>query len=94
MANRGLGSLELAQDEKAEEAVKLQALTDGNQYYAGCKLFKLDSISIILLFVVTERAREKGVSISVITIKGTTCLLPVIGQMVSRKIVSCKFSSY
>ena len=35
--------------------------------------------------LVTERAREKGVSISVITIKGTTCLLPVIGQMVMER---------
>jgi len=30
---------------------------------------------------VTEKAREKGISVSVITIKGTACLLPVIGQM-------------
>jgi len=37
LANRGLGSLETAQDEKAEEAVKMQALTDGNHFYAGCK---------------------------------------------------------
>jgi hypothetical protein len=40
------------------------------------------SFYIISFFLVTERAREKGVSISVITIKGTACLLPVIGQMV------------
>ncbi|CAF3086714.1 unnamed protein product [Rotaria socialis] len=65
LANRGLGSLETAQDEKAEEAAKMEALTEGNRFYAG----------------LTERAREKGVSISVITISGTACLLPVIGQM-------------
>ncbi|CAF1422223.1 unnamed protein product [Adineta steineri] len=65
LANRGLGNLEMAQDDKVDEAVKMQALADGNHFYAE----------------LTERAREKGVSISVITIKGTTCLLPVIGQM-------------
>ncbi|UJR20810.1 hypothetical protein I4U23_023922 [Adineta vaga] len=65
LANRGLGSLETAQDEKVEEEARMQALSDGNHFYAG----------------LTERAREKGVSISVITIKGTACLLPVIGQM-------------
>ncbi|CAF3477823.1 unnamed protein product [Rotaria sp. Silwood1] len=65
LANRGLGSLETAQDEKVDEAIRNQALEEGNQFYAE----------------LTERAREKGVSISVITIKGTACLLPVIGQM-------------
>ncbi|CAF1064942.1 unnamed protein product [Adineta ricciae] len=65
LANRGLGSLETAQDEKIDQEVKMQALSEGNQFYAG----------------LTERAREKGVSISVITIKGTACLLPVVGQM-------------
>ncbi|CAF4141790.1 unnamed protein product [Rotaria magnacalcarata] len=54
LANRGLGSLEKAQDEKTEEAAKMEALTEGNRFYAG----------------LTERAREKGVSISVITISG------------------------
>ncbi len=39
LANRGLGSLELAQDEKADEAVKMQALHEGNQFYAECKSF-------------------------------------------------------
>jgi hypothetical protein len=38
LANRGLGNLEVAQDEKADEAVKMQALTDGNQFYAGCNI--------------------------------------------------------
>ncbi|CAF2827379.1 unnamed protein product [Rotaria sp. Silwood2] len=65
LANRGLGSLEMAQDEKVDEAVKMDALSEGNRFYSG----------------LTERAREKGVSISVITIAGTACLLPVIGQM-------------
>ena len=37
LANRGLGNLETAQDEKVDEAVKMQALTDGNHYYAGRK---------------------------------------------------------
>jgi hypothetical protein len=37
LANRGLGNLETAQDEKADEAIKMQALSDGNHYYAGCK---------------------------------------------------------
>jgi hypothetical protein len=36
LANRGLGSLETAQDDNAEEAVKMQALADGNQFYADC----------------------------------------------------------
>jgi hypothetical protein len=36
LANRGLGSLETAHDEKAEEAIKMQALADGNHFYAGC----------------------------------------------------------
>jgi len=26
----------MAQDEKVDETVKMQALTDGNQFYAGC----------------------------------------------------------
>ncbi|CAF2515663.1 unnamed protein product [Rotaria sp. Silwood2] len=65
LANRGLGSLEMAQDEKVDETIRKQALEEGNQFYSE----------------LTERAREKGVSISVITIKGTACLLPVIGQM-------------
>ncbi|CAF0741925.1 unnamed protein product [Adineta steineri] len=65
LANIGLGSLEMAQDNKINEAIKKQALHEGNQFYAD----------------LTERARDKGVSISVITIKGTSCLLPVIGQM-------------
>ncbi|CAF2229853.1 unnamed protein product [Rotaria magnacalcarata] len=65
LANGGLGSLELAQDTKVDEAVRNRALEEGNQFYAG----------------LTERARDKGVGISVITIKGTACLLPVIGQM-------------
>ena len=38
LANRGLGSLETAQDEKAEETVKMQALSDGNHFYAGCNI--------------------------------------------------------
>jgi len=38
LANRGLGNLETAQDDKAEEAVKLQALADGNHFYAECKI--------------------------------------------------------
>jgi hypothetical protein len=37
LANRGLGSLETAQDDKADEAVKMQALHDGNQFYSDCK---------------------------------------------------------
>ncbi|CAF3395009.1 unnamed protein product [Rotaria sp. Silwood1] len=65
LANRGLGSLETAQDERADEAVKMEALAEGNRFYTG----------------LTERAREKGISISVITLAGTACLLPVIGQM-------------
>ncbi|CAF4293891.1 unnamed protein product, partial [Rotaria sordida] len=52
LANRGLGSLETAQDERVDEALKLEALAQGNRFYAE----------------LTERAREKGVSISVITI--------------------------
>lgn len=39
LANRGLGNLETAQDEKVDETVKMQALTDGNHYYAGSKHF-------------------------------------------------------
>jgi hypothetical protein len=38
LANRGLGNLEMAQDEKADEAVKMQALSAGNQFYAGCNI--------------------------------------------------------
>ena len=38
LANRGLGSLELAQDEKVDEAIKMQALHEGNQFYADCKM--------------------------------------------------------
>jgi len=38
LANRGLGNLEVAQDETADEAVKMQALADGNQFYAGCNI--------------------------------------------------------
>ena len=45
-------------------------------------MFLIYVFKYILYFAVTERAREKGISISVITIKGTSCLLPVIGQMV------------
>jgi hypothetical protein len=51
----------------------MQALTDGNQFYAGCNNCRFYfSIWFLLSFfyLVTERAREKGVSISVITIKG------------------------
>ncbi len=38
LANRGLGNLETAQDERADEATKMQALADGNHYYAGCNI--------------------------------------------------------
>ena len=41
LANRGLGNLETAQDEKVDEAVTMQALTDGNHYYAGSKDFNI-----------------------------------------------------
>ena len=78
LANRGLGNLETAQDDKVEEAVKMQALADGNRFYADCKieffvrLFDCFSSFVLLFYfyLVTERAREKGVSISVITIAG------------------------
>jgi hypothetical protein len=33
-----LGNLETAQDEKVDEPTKMQALSDGNHYYAGCKI--------------------------------------------------------
>ncbi len=49
LANRGLGNLEMAQDEKADEATKTQALTDGNHYYAGCKIYCFDLISMVFL---------------------------------------------
>lgn len=49
LANRGLGSLELAQDEKVDEAVKMQALHEGNQFYLECNvnsmLFPIKNIS-------------------------------------------------
>jgi hypothetical protein len=38
LANRGLGNLETAQDEKADEAVRRQALEDGNRFYAECNI--------------------------------------------------------
>ncbi len=38
LANRGLGSLEMAQDEKLDEPVRTQALADGNQFYAECNI--------------------------------------------------------
>jgi hypothetical protein len=38
LANRGLGSLETAQDEHVDEPTKMQALHDGNQFYAGCMI--------------------------------------------------------
>jgi len=41
LANRGLGSLETAQDEKADQAVKMQALEEGNQFYAECNFYQL-----------------------------------------------------
>jgi len=41
LANRGLGNLESAQDEKVEEAARLEALTQGNHYYAGRKSFEI-----------------------------------------------------
>lgn len=44
LANRGLGSLEIAQDEKVEQDVKTQALAEGNHFYAGCKIISLLSI--------------------------------------------------
>ncbi|CAF1560005.1 unnamed protein product, partial [Didymodactylos carnosus] len=53
MANRGLGNLETANDEKSEKNVRLQAIEEGNQFYGN----------------ITAIARDKGVSISVITIK-------------------------
>lgn len=65
LANRGLGNLETAQDEKVSQEERGLALEQGNEYYAN----------------MTERARAAGTTISVITIKGTTCLLSVIGQM-------------
>lgn len=34
LANRGLGNLETAQDEKIDPAVKMRALEEGNQFYA------------------------------------------------------------
>ena len=37
LANRGLGNLEMAQDEKSDQAVRTQALDEGNQFYAGRK---------------------------------------------------------
>ncbi len=71
LANRGLGNLETAQDEHVDEPTKMQALADGNHYYAGCKIRTFVFLEFELLFcLVTEQAREKGVSISVITIKG------------------------
>jgi hypothetical protein len=39
LANRGLGSLELAQDEKVDQAVRMQALDEGNQFYADCNFY-------------------------------------------------------
>jgi hypothetical protein len=46
-----LGSLETAQDEKTEEAVRMEALSDGNQFYAGCKIrfFFLEMIFIMFI---------------------------------------------
>ena len=71
LANRGLGSLEAAADEKLNEAARAEAVHEGNQFYASCKYLILSrSEKLILLLSVTERARDKGVSISVITLKG------------------------
>jgi hypothetical protein len=80
LANRGLGSLELAQDEKADEAVKMQALHEGNQFYAECNFYSfffcfINFQGYFLCFAVTERARDKGISISVITIKGKSKII-------------------
>jgi hypothetical protein len=38
LANRGLGSLEAAQDEKSEAATRMQALEQGNQFFADSNL--------------------------------------------------------
>ncbi|CAF1027360.1 unnamed protein product [Didymodactylos carnosus] len=65
LANRGIGSLEVANDETSDEIEKERSIEEGNQFYGQ----------------ITDLARDKGISISVITIKGTTCLLPIIGQM-------------
>lgn len=35
LANRGLGNLETAQDDKVEQEVKLRALDEGNHFYAN-----------------------------------------------------------
>ena len=37
LANRGLGNLELAQEEKVGEEVKMDALNQGNEFYGGRK---------------------------------------------------------
>jgi hypothetical protein len=49
LANRGLGNLEMAQDEKADEAVKMQALSAGNQFYAGCNIFNILFFYVIFI---------------------------------------------
>ncbi|CAF1091264.1 unnamed protein product, partial [Didymodactylos carnosus] len=65
LANRGIGNLEAANDEKSEGNVKKAAIDQGNEFYGS----------------ITDVARDKGVSISVVTMKGTTCFIPLIGQM-------------
>jgi hypothetical protein len=50
LANRGLGSLETAQDDNAEEAVKMQALADGNQFYADCNFHFINYSTYYLFF--------------------------------------------
>jgi hypothetical protein len=56
LANRGLGSLELAQDEKADEAVKMQALHEGNQFYAECNFYSFFFVLLIFkdIFFVSQ----------------------------------------
>jgi len=50
LANRGLGSLETAQDEKIDQAVKMRALEEGNQFYAECNFYQLFFL-LIYMFV-------------------------------------------
>ncbi len=61
-ANRGLGSLETAQDDHAEEAVKMQALSDGNQFYADCNFHCLFILLIIqhkTFFLLSNRTCQR-----------------------------------
>jgi hypothetical protein len=55
LANRGLGNLETAHDEKVDAAVKMQALEEGNQFYSECNFYSLSIyLEIYFLFFLSN----------------------------------------